>query len=323
MPLLFDCWSRLGWRSLALVIVFCALTSESFAACALCSGSGCAFCRREKAKEAAASDEPTPISLFSTHSKWFQPQGIGSQLTLTYSYNNFLDGGLKDPNGVSVPANYIRTVVEEAFGLWAAVAPLNFVEVEDVGTAVYRNNSTGHWEVNRIQTGSPTPRNDAPSYTATYSPFDFGQIRLSHYYHDGSDADNGGTPSPKAFGYFPGFGGYIAGDIQFDNGDPWAVMGTSDMPDILGIVTHEIGHALGLAHTTVAGSVMFPAALRMNGPGTGTLTQDDIDGIRSLYGAGVGSVTPLIVVPEPGAAALACWALLGVACGSAQRRPKR
>ena len=63
---------------------------------------------------------------------------------MTYSYNNFLDGGLKDPDGVPVPADYLRLVTEEAFGLWASVAPLHFVEVPDVGTPVYRSSTTAY-----------------------------------------------------------------------------------------------------------------------------------------------------------------------------------
>ena len=43
---------------------------------------------------------------------------------------------------------------------------------------------------------------------------------------------------------------------------------------------HEIGHALGLRHSDVKGTVMWPTASR----GTPKLHQDDIDGIRSLYG---------------------------------------
>jgi hypothetical protein len=43
------------------------------------------------------------------------------------------------------------------------------------------------------------------------------------------------------------------------------------------------------------------------GPGTGALHADDIDGIRAIYGSGVGSVTPLLV-PEP-----AAWIMISLA----------
>jgi hypothetical protein len=41
-----------------------------------------------------------------------QPNGLGSPVTITYSFNNFLDGGLKDINGVSLPVPLVRGSVE-------------------------------------------------------------------------------------------------------------------------------------------------------------------------------------------------------------------
>src|SRR3954464_9875472 len=65
-----------------------------------------------------------------TGGKWPQ-SSLGAPVTVTYSYNNLLDGGLKGPDGVPLPASLIRASVQEALGLWASVAPLNFVEVPD------------------------------------------------------------------------------------------------------------------------------------------------------------------------------------------------
>ena len=59
-------------------------------------------------------------------------------------------------------------------------------------------------------------------------------------------------PVAKALAFFPSNSGPIAGDIHFDNGDPWAIVGTSSEPDVLGILVHEIGHTLGIGHSTVA-----------------------------------------------------------------------
>lgn len=52
------------------------------------------------------------------------------------------------------------------------------------------------------------------------------------------------------------------------------------------VITHEIGHALGLNHEFVISSIMGPTY-------TGTpnnLTEDDINGVQALYGPGVGTV---------------------------------
>ncbi len=262
-------------------------------ACSVCDALGCPPCG---VVESAASDEAAePFARFTLDgSQWPQPGGDGTPITLTYSYNNFLDGGLKDPAGVTVPADYLRTVTEEAFGLWAAVAPLNFVEVPDVGTQVFTANTAAY---NR------------------YPDDSFGQIRLNHRFINGTDAQNG-RPTTKALAYFPRTSGNISGDIHFDNGDPWAIVGTPSEPDVLGILTHEIGHAIGIGHSTLPGTVMNPAALRRMGPGTGVLLPDDIAAVQAIYGAGVGSVTAL--VPEPFSAFLA---LLAAAGGLA--RPRR
>lgn len=257
-------------------------------ACELCEALGCATCGL-----AAAADGPGFVL---QGGQWPQPGGDGSPITITYSYNNFLDGGLKDPSGVSVPVDFLRAVTEEAFGLWAAVAPLNFVEVPDVGTPVFTTNTLAY-------------RN--------YPDDSFGQIRLNHRFINGTDAQNG-MPVAKALAYFPSNGRHMGGDIHFDNGDPWAVVGTPSEPDVLGILTHEIGHAIGLGHSDVVTSTMFPAAPRRSGLGTGLLDPVDIAGVRAIYGAGVGSVTPLVSVPEPAAA----W-LVAVAFACLQSRRLR
>lgn len=261
----------LGWSSLA-------------NACEWCAATGCGVC--PAATDSASSGGSSSGGFTLSGRQWPQPGGDGTPITLTYSYNNFLDGGLKDPAGVPVPADYLRLVTEEAFGLWASVAPLHFVEVPDVGTPVFNGNTAAY---NRYPLDS------------------FGQIRLNHRFINGTDAQNG-MPTTKALAYFPdSANSRIAGDIHFDNGDPWAVVGTPSEPDVLGILVHEIGHAIGIDHSTIDGAVMFPAALRRMGPGTGILTPDDTAAVRAIYGAGVGSVTTL--VPEPSAVVLALLAI--------------
>ena len=56
---------------------------------------------------------------------------------------------------------------------------------------------------------------------------------------------------------------------------------------IEGVQVHEIGHALGLAHTNVGGATMFPSVASCdNGPAS--IEADDIAGINALYGGGGG-----------------------------------
>ena len=62
-------------------------------------------------------------------------------------------------------------------------------------------------------------------------------------------------------------------DIHNTNHSPYRV-------DLLSVAIHEIGHILGLAHSTIEGSVMWP--LLQNG--VHTLHQDDINGVQNIYG---------------------------------------
>jgi hypothetical protein len=207
--------------------------------------------------------------------KWPQPGGLGTPITLTYSYQNMFDGGLKMPNEQPLPADLIRRSIEDALGLWASVVPIHFVEVPDDGL------------------------------TYGLGATQFGQIRFRHVYINGPDPPPPQLPVAKAQAYFPSTGSVLGGDVEYDHGDPWQEVGTLPMPDILGATVHELGHSLGLGHTNIPEANMYWIFRRAAGPGTGMLHDDDIAGIRSIYGSGVGSVTPLLIVPEP-----AAWLLL-------------
>jgi hypothetical protein len=210
----------------------------------------------------------------------------GGGVTLTYSYSNLLDGGLLDAADTPIGVHEIRTAVEEAFSVWAAIAPLHFTEVPDQG-------------------GSPTGAN--------YPPGQFGDIRLGYGLLDGRG-------NFKALANYPPLRGQasctLCGDVLFDVEERWETIGTFDLPDILGAAIHEIGHSLGMAHTNIEGANMYPVFRRHTGPGSGWLHPDDIAGMQAIYGAGAGSVTPLASVPEPGNIAALAVALV---CAAAYR----
>lgn len=105
-----------------------------------------------------------------------------------------------------------------------------------------------------------------------------------------------GTPGEQPCPYpFDGPGGVVAhayypsrGRIHFDDDEHFTEFGgfkgwwwkSSLSRGLLYTAVHEIGHALGLKHSDVKSSVMWPIAKN----GKPVLDQDDIDGINYLYG---------------------------------------
>ncbi|XP_072332004.1 uncharacterized protein [Scyliorhinus torazame] len=78
----------------------------------------------------------------------------------------------------------------------------------------------------------------------------------------------------------------IGGDAHFDEDERWT--NTSSGINLMQVATHEFGHSLGLGHTNISGSVMFPFYTFVPQDSFG-LSNDDIEGIQSLYGAAVGT----------------------------------
>ena len=198
----------------------------------------------------------------------FVPYGGGAvwgTTDLTFSYSNMLDG-----TWTSGLTNQVLTqAAEEAMGIWASVTPLTFTQTGDSG---------------------PAPSDSL--YDALTHPL----IRWGHHFIDGGPVPM--MTNTVAHAYRPGTNGRN-GDIHFDNGDTF----TADL--FLETAAHEIGHTLGLDHANgEATATMCPPAFAAimhaciggggtwdyTGLGTAFLLQDDIDGIRSLYDAGLGYV---------------------------------
>jgi hypothetical protein len=100
-----------------------------------------------------------------------------------------------------------------------------------------------------------------------------GDIRIGGY--------NFGTPALASAYLPPPANNYsIAGDVTYNSNQTFNIGTTYDL---FTVSMHEIGHALGLGHSTAAGAVMGAAY-----PGTKTgLSADDIAGIRAVYSAGL------------------------------------
>ncbi len=221
-------------------------------------GCSCPLCKAalgEQNPSVPVTDGSSSENFVTSGEKWPQPGGPGNPVTITYSLSNLLD----DQLGGVLSDDAVYDAVEEALGLWAKYAPLNFVEVEDSGPDV----------------------DDDP-----YSPLRNPQIRFGFHAIDGRN-------DVLAHAYYPDNTG-LAGDVHLDRDENWSTRPSFSNIDIIEVLTHELGHSLGLDHETRNAAIMNPFySGRYEGPGTGVLLQDDINGIRAIYGTGVGSVSSL------------------------------
>jgi len=70
--------------------------------------------------------------------------------------------------------------------------------------------------------------------------------------------------------------------VHFDDSEhTWSIGAVANAFDVETVGLHELGHIIGLAHSSVAGSVMFPSV--SSGFTKRVLTQDDISGAQALY----------------------------------------
>lgn len=104
----------------------------------------------------------------------------------------------------------------------------------------------------------------------------------------------GGATAVEVYFYSTGTYAITETDMVFNPAVLFSTLGTATRQDIQSVATHEAGHGVGLNHSPVMGSTMYPT-ISAGSTRARTLARDDTAGLRSLYTAApagvVGTVT--------------------------------
>ncbi|XP_077532600.1 matrix metalloproteinase-2-like isoform X2 [Haemaphysalis longicornis] len=153
--------------------------------------------------------------------------------------------------------NMIRTQIGKALKVWSDASKLRFTEMSSIGR--------------RRRPGDDS--DGGADISVSFARLDHG---------DGYSFDGPGTVLAHAF--FPGEG--MGGDAHFDADENW-ITGTpsrdSNEVSLFAVAAHEFGHSLGLSHSSVPGSLMYPYYQGVKEDFQ--LPYDDKVGIQRLYGA--------------------------------------
>ncbi len=147
-----------------------------------------------------------------------------------------------------LPAETQKGAVRAAFASWAAVTPLAFKE-----------QGSADFVISFEQVAHKRGASDSS----------FGATTIAHAFLPSCAGDRCAE---------------LSGDLHFN--DELFAFSTAPTPaqmDLQSVAVHELGHALGLEHSKVPTSVMYPSIA--GGQQSRALAPDDVAGIQALYGA--------------------------------------
>lgn len=211
----------------------------------------------------AEGSEPGVLHTAPLDDGWDGP-GTGSA-SLTYYFGDLT---------ADLPEATVKATLVAALEVWADVADITFTETKTPGLA-----SSIDFEFATGDHGDGAP---------------FSSGVLAHAFLPS-------TPKTEV----PGFP-EIAGDVHFNDAFTWEVgdtPGADSKFDLTYIAVHEIGHSLGLGHSSVAGNVMLPSV--GDEVAFTALGADDKASILLAYDAAA--------VPEPSSFALGGLLAVGLA----------
>ncbi|MDQ6652784.1 MAG: matrixin family metalloprotease [Acidobacteriota bacterium] len=203
----------------------------------------------------------------------FEPSGGSRERQIKWPNKTIqiaLSTSLMSPSAAVKPDSDVAGAVRRALNSWADVADITFVEVSSKAQSI--SPTSGGDGINLI-TIAPTAENldifgegNNTARTRVFYDPENGEI---------SEADIVINPFPYSAEGLP---------IQFSTD------GTADTYDLESTFAHEIGHLLGLSHSSVIGATM-QASQGLNGTyglpafTERTLSEPDLAAVRSLYGA--------------------------------------